>query len=486
MTTMTTTPTGLFIDGHWTESRQEKTFAVENPATLEVLAHVADGDEADAERALIAADAAQASWAATSWRYRSELLYRAYSAVLEQSERLAALITSEMGKPLTEARGEVAYAAEYFRWFAEEAVRITGDATLSGDGKTRIVVTRRPVGPAVLVTPWNFPIAMAARKIAPAIAAGCTILFKPAELTPLTSLAVTAILQDLGLPPGVLNVVTTSQPGRVVEPWLRSPITRKVTFTGSTAVGKRLLEQAAGTVMRTSMELGGNAALIVCADADMDEAVQGAMVAKMRNGGQACTAANRIFVHSSRAEEFLSAFTAQMAGLRLGDGFDPDTDVGPLIDARSRTKVHRLVEDAVAQGAQLRLGGQIPPGPGHFYPPTVLTDVAPTAEILQHEIFGPVAPVLTFDTDQEVVGLANATTSGLTSYVFSRDITRALAINDALDTGMVGINTGLVSNPAAPFGGVKESGLGREGGRLGIEDFLDVKYSALPVTPLTT
>ncbi len=486
MTTIAAVHTDLFIDGDWTAARQQSRFQVENPSTGAILAEVADGDALDAERALQAAETAQPAWAATTWRYRSELLYRAYTAVLERSEHLAALITSEMGKPLAEARGEVAYAAEYFRWFAEEAVRITGDATLSGDGRTRIVVTRRPVGPAVLVTPWNFPIAMAARKIAPAIAAGCTMLFKPADLTPLTALAVTDILRDIGLPPGVLNVVTTSRPGRVVEPWLRSPITRKVTFTGSTAVGKILLAQAAATVMRTSMELGGNAALIVCEDAALDEAVEGALVAKMRNGGQACTAANRILVHSNRAEEFTDAFTTRMAQLRLGDGFEPDIDLGPLIDARSRAKVHRLVQDAVRQGAQVRLGGQLPSGPGHFYPPTVLTDVAPTAEILQQEIFGPVAPILTFDTDQQAVEIANSTSSGLTSYIFSRSIHRALAINDALDTGMVGINTGLVSNPAAPFGGIKESGLGREGGRLGIEDFLDIKYSALPVTALTS
>jgi succinate-semialdehyde dehydrogenase / glutarate-semialdehyde dehydrogenase len=480
----TPAPDELFVNGTWSPARRGATFEVENPATGAVVAHVADGDSADAQRALLAAATAQPAWAATSPRHRSELLYRAYAAVLDQTDRLARLITLEMGKPLPEALGEVAYAADYLRWYAEEAVRTNGDATVSGDGKTRITVTRRPVGPTVLVTPWNFPIAMATRKIAPAIAAGCTMLFKPADLTPLTSLAVTEILREVGLPPGVLNVVTTKRPGEVIGPWLSSPITRKVTFTGSTAVGKILLEQAAGTVMRTSMELGGNAALIVCADADMDEAVNGALLAKMRNGGQACTAANRILVHASRIEEFLDAFTNRMAALRIGDGFDPGTDVGPMIDARSRNKTHHLVEDAISTGARVLLGGTIPSGNGYFYPPTVLTDVAPTALLLQQEIFGPVAPVISFDSDQQAIEIANTHTNGLVSYVFSRDINRAHAVNDALDTGMVGINTGLVSNVAAPFGGIKESGLGREGGRIGIDDFLDIKYAAMPVPSL--
>ncbi|MGB7363226.1 MAG: NAD-dependent succinate-semialdehyde dehydrogenase, partial [Rhodococcus sp. (in: high G+C Gram-positive bacteria)] len=435
---------------------------------------------ADAAAALDAAAAAQPAWAATSPRERSVILRRAFDAVIAQTEELAALMTAEMGKPLAEARGEVAYAAEFLRWFSEEAVRISGDHTLTGDGANRIVVTRVPVGPCVLVTPWNFPLAMGARKIGPAVAAGCTMVFKPAEQTPLTSLALARIFAEAGLPDGVLNVVTTSDAGSVVEPWMRSGVARKVSFTGSTAVGKLLLEQAASTVMRTSMELGGNAPLIVCADADMTTALDGAMVAKMRNMGEACTAANRMFVHSSVSDEFATRLAERMAALTVGDGSKDGVQVGPLIDADGLAKVQSLVDDAVSRGARILTGGSAPSGPGHFYPPTVLTDVPIDAEMMHTEIFGPVAAVSTFDSEDEVVRVANDTDWGLVGYVFTADVDRAFDLSEKLEVGMVGVNTGLVSNPAAPFGGVKQSGVGREGGRVGIDEFLEYKYYAIP------
>lgn len=469
-TVLRAVPTGLFIGGQWRPAQSGNTLDVEDPATGAVRACVADGDATDAAAALQAADTAQAGFAATSPRERSDVLYRAYQAVLAQKSDIAALITMEMGKPLAEAEGEVDYGADFLRWFAEEAVRVRGDATVSADGRTRMMLTRGPVGPCVLITPWNFPLAMAARKIAPAIAAGCTMVFKPAEQTPLTALLLTKIFHDAGLPPGVLNVVTTARPADVVEPWLRSTVTRKVSFTGSTAVGKMLLKQAAGTVMRTSMELGGNAALIVCADADLNTAVEGTLIAKMRNIGQACTAANRLYVHRSLAEPFVGELIRRMSRLQPG----------PLIDERARAKAQRLVDDAVIKGAQIRLGGAIPDGPGYFYPPTVLTEVPADARLLTEEIFAPIAPIVVFDDDREAIGLANATPSGLTGYVFSENLDRALAVGDALETGMVGINTGVVSNPAAPFGGIKESGLGREGSHLGLGEYLTYKYTAIP------
>lgn len=472
--------TGLFIGGSWSAAESGATFAVENPATGEQIATVADGGAADAQRAIETAAATQKSWAATSPRSRSEILYRAHRLILERADDLALIMTTEMGKPLAEAKGEVAYGAEFFRWFAEEAVRIGGDHTTTGDGANRIVVTKEPVGPCVLITPWNFPLAMGTRKIGPAVAAGCTMVFKPAELTPLTALALADILTEAGLPEGVLNIVTTNTPGPVVTTWMDSGLARKLSFTGSTQVGKLLLEQASHTVMRTSMELGGNAPFIVCADADIDRAVEGAMVAKMRNMGEACTAANRIFVDRSVAEEFGTKLAERMGALVVGDGVVEGTQVGPLVEDKALTKVRDLVADAVERGATVMCGGTAPDGPGHFYPPTVLSGVSPESDLMATEIFGPVAPLIPFDSEDELIAMANDTPWGLVGYLFSQDIDRALRLSAALEVGMVGLNTGLVSNPAAPFGGVKESGLGREGGRVGIEEFLETKYLAIP------
>lgn len=473
-------PTGLLIDGVRRPSSTGKTFPVENPATNEILTQVADGDAADARAAIEAAGSAQADWAATSPRYRSEILRRAYDLVIERKESLARLMAAEMGKPLADARGEVGYGAEFLRWFSEEAVRIGGDMTTTPDGANRILVSRVPVGPVVIVTPWNFPLAMGTRKIGPAIAAGCTMVFKPAEQTPLTSLALAAILEEAGLPKGVLNVVTTSSPSEVVTPWMSSGIARKVSFTGSTAVGRILLEQSAAHVMRTSLELGGNAAFVVCRDADLDLAVQGAMDAKMRNMGEACTAANRILVDRRIAEPFAEKLAERMAAMTVGNGMEPGVEVGPLIDEAGREKVSRLVDDAVGRGATVVTGGAAASGPGYFYPPTVLADVSPDSELWSTEIFGPVAAITPFGSEDEAVELANATSAGLVGYVYSQDIDRALTISEAIDTGMVGVNSGLVSNPAAPFGGVKESGLGREGSTVGIDEFLEYKYYTVP------
>ncbi|WP_104090603.1 NAD-dependent succinate-semialdehyde dehydrogenase [Cryobacterium sp. N19] len=479
-TIIATINTGLFIDGAWRPALSGATFAVENPATSVVLAHVADGGPADADLAIQAAGRAQKAWGKTSPRSRSEILRRAYDLLMSRQEELALVITSEMGKPLADARGEVAYAAEFFRWFSEEAVRVGGDHTITGDGKHRILVTREPVGPCVLVTPWNFPLAMGTRKIGPAIAAGCTIVFKPAELTPLTSLALVDILVEAGLPAGVLNVVTTSKAGSVVEPWMDSGIARKVSFTGSTAVGKLLLEQASRNVMRSSMELGGNAPFIVCADADLDRAVDGAMVAKMRNMGEACTAANRMFVHRSVATEFAAKLAQRMSELSVGDGAADGVNVGPLIEEKALLKVQGLVDDAVARGASVVVGGSREGGAGYFYQPTVLGNVSPDSLLMNTEIFGPVAPVVPFDTEDEAVELANNTPWGLVGYLYTQDIDRAFRLGEDLEVGMLGLNTGMVSNPFAPFGGVKQSGLGREGGKLGIDEYLEYKYLAIP------
>ncbi|WP_111721165.1 NAD-dependent succinate-semialdehyde dehydrogenase [Homoserinimonas sp. OAct 916] len=472
--------TRLYLNGQWVDAEGAKRFPVENPATGEIIAHVADGSVADAERAIEAAGNAQADWAKIPPRERSEILRRAYELIIERTDELAAIMTAEMGKPLAEARGEVAYGAEFFRWFSEEAVRISGDYSTTGDGKNRILVTRVPVGPCVLVTPWNFPLAMGTRKIGPAIAAGCTMVFKPASQTPLTSLALVQILHEAGLPSGVLNVVTTSSSSKVVGSWMSSGIARKVSFTGSTEVGKILLTQAAENVMRSSMELGGNAPFIVCADADIDRAVEGAMLAKLRNMGEACTAANRFLVHRSVADEFTEKLAARMAALTVGDGSLAGTDIGPMVDAAGRDKVQELVDDAVALGARVVVGGDCPDGPGYFYNPTVLADVSAESLLMSNEIFGPVAPVIPFDDEDDAIRIANDTQWGLVGYLFTQDIDRALRLGDELEVGMVGLNSGLVSNPAAPFGGVKQSGLGREGGRVGIDEFLEHKYLSIP------
>ncbi|MDQ0865068.1 NAD-dependent succinate-semialdehyde dehydrogenase [Arthrobacter globiformis] len=473
--------TDLFIGGAWQKASNGATFPVENPATNEIIAQVADGDADDAARAIEAAGRAQAEWGKSTPRERADILRRAYELVIASTDRLAAIMTAEMGKPLAEAKGEVAYGGEMLRWFSEEAVRIGGDHTTSVDGNTRILITKEPVGPCVLVTPWNFPLAMGARKIAPAVAAGCTMVFKPAELTPLTSLALADIFRQAGLPDGVLNVVTTSTAATVVEHWTNSGIARKISFTGSTGVGKILLRQAAENVMRSSMELGGNAPFIVLADADIEKAVDGAMKAKMRNMGEACTAANRFFVHRSVVEEFSEKFAKRMSELQVGNGALDGTDVGPLIEQKGLDKVESLVSDAVAKGARILTGGSRPEGPGYFFTPTVLTDVTTDAELMSTEIFGPVAAITPFDSEDEVLRLANDTEWGLVGYVFTENMDKALRFSAELEVGMVGLNTGLVSNPIAPFGGIKQSGLGREGGKVGIEEFLEYKYTAIAV-----
>ncbi|WP_172170365.1 NAD-dependent succinate-semialdehyde dehydrogenase [Brevibacterium sp. CT2-23B] len=472
--------TGLFIGGRWREAEGGKTIEVRNPATGDLITTVADGSAADAEEAIKVAGDTQSGWAATSPRERSEILRRTFELLIDRADDIAAVMTAEMGKPFAESKGEVTYGAEFFRWFSEEAVRVEGDYSQSPDGKNRMLISREPVGPCILITPWNFPLAMGARKIGPAIAAGCTMVFKPAKLTPLTSLMLVDVLVEAGLPAGVLNLVTSESARRVVTPWMESGIVRKVTFTGSTEVGVGLLKQAADTVMKTSMELGGNAPFVVFADADIEKAVEGAVVAKMRNGGEACTAANRMFVHSSLAEEFSSRLAERIGAMKVGNGLDEDTEMGPLVDQDSLDKVAGLVDEAVAKGAKVLTGGSRIEGNGFFYTPTVMTDIPDDAEIRTTEIFGPVAPIVTFDSDEEGIALANETEFGLVGYLFSENVERALGLADKMEVGMVGLNTGLVSNPAAPFGGVKMSGLGREGGRVGIDEFLEVKYVAMP------
>ena len=472
-------PTGLFVGGEWQPAENGATFAVDDPSTGTKLADVADATPADGMRALDAAEKAQAGWAAVPPRERSDILRRAYDLLLERQEDLALVMTLEMGKPLAEARGEVAYAAEFFRWFSEEAVRIDGGFAVAPNGQGRLLVMRQPVGPCVLITPWNFPIAMGTRKIGPAVAAGCTMIIKPAEQTPLSMLALAAILKEAGLPAGVLNVITTTDPAAVMEPIIRDGRARKLSFTGSTGVGRKLLEQCADQVMRTSLELGGNAPFVVFEDADLDVAVEGAMLAKMRNIGEACTAANRFYVHSSVADEFARRLAERMSALPIGRGVEEDVVVGPLIDAAARDKVSSLVADAVQRGAEVLTGGQALEGDGYFYPPTVLTGVPHDARMRHEEIFGPVAPIATFETEEEAITAANDTEYGLASYIFTRDLDRALRVSERIETGMVGLNQGIVSNPAAPFGGMKHSGLGREGGRIGIEEFLEIKYVAV-------
>jgi succinate-semialdehyde dehydrogenase/glutarate-semialdehyde dehydrogenase len=472
---------GLLIGGRFRPAAGGRTFAVENPATGASLCEVADGSAEDAVDALAAASAAQGSWAATPPRERGEILRRAYELIVARTEEIARLITLEMGKSRAESRAEVAYGAEFLRWFSEEAVRIQGDFTIEPGGSGRVVLMRQPVGPSLLITPWNVPLAMPTRKIGPAIAAGCTMILKPAEQTPLTALLLASVLAEAGLPDGVLNVVTTSDPEAVAAPLIHDTRLRKLSFTGSTEVGRKLIVSSADQVLRTSMELGGNAPFIVCADADIDAAVDGAMIAKMRNIGEACIAANRFYVHADVVEEFTDKLTARMGKMVVGPGVDEGVEVGPLIDAVQRDKVAALVDDAVSRGARVHTGGTAPSGPGYFYPPTVLTGVPSSARMTKEEIFGPVAPISTFTDEHEVLRAANDTESGLVSYVYSRDIGRAIRLAEGLETGMVGLNRGFVSNPAAPFGGVKQSGLGREGGRLGIEEYLEVKYVALGV-----
>jgi succinate-semialdehyde dehydrogenase/glutarate-semialdehyde dehydrogenase len=475
-------PNELFIGGHWRPATGAGTLPVEDPATGQTLLEVADAQPADALAALGAATYVQDEWAATAPRERGEILRRAYEAIVAHADDLALLMTLEMGKSIAESKGEIAYAAEFFRWFSEEAVRIHGRYMVNTTGKGRILTMRQPVGPCVFVTPWNFPTAMGTRKIAPAIAAGCTMVVKPAQQTPLSMLALAKILRDAGLPGGVLNVITARHSGAVIAPLLADPRTRKLSFTGSTEVGRALIEQSAAQVLRVSMELGGNAPFLVFADADLDAAVEGALLAKMRNVGEACTAANRFHVHESLAAEFASRLAERMGALKVGRGTDPDVDVGPLIDATQREKVAELVGDARARGARVLLGGEPlsgPAYPGYFFEPTVLADVPDDARLLGEEIFGPVAPVATFTSDEQALAAANRTEYGLVAYVYTRDLARALRVAEGLETGMVGLNQGLVSNPAAPFGGVKQSGFGREGGFEGIDEYLETKYVAV-------
>ncbi|MGB4836354.1 MAG: NAD-dependent succinate-semialdehyde dehydrogenase [Nostocoides sp.] len=471
-----TVPTSLFIGGEWRAAENGATFEVHDPATGRVLAHVADGSPADGLAALDAAAAAQADWAKVAPRERAELLRAAFEKLTERIEEFALLMTLEMGKPLAEARGEVTYGAEFFRWFSEEAVRIHGRYAVAPNGATRLVTMKQPVGPTLMITPWNFPLAMGTRKIGPALAAGCTMVVKPAHETPLSMLALAQLLDELGVPKGVLNVVPTAHSGALMEPLIRDPRARKLTFTGSTGVGRKLVEQSAQQLLRLSMELGGNAPFIVFEDADIDAAVRGAMHAKMRNIGEACTAANRFFVHESVAAEFATKFADAMAALSIGKGTVKGVEVGPLITAKARAGVDELVQDAIGKGARALTGGAALPGKGFFYAPTVLADVPASARLLTEEIFGPVAPVASFSDEADAIARANDTEFGLVGYVFTKDLSRAIRVAEALEFGMVGINQGIVSNPAAPFGGVKQSGFGREGGFEGIEEYLETKY----------
>ena len=469
-------PTGLLIGGSWRDSSDGGTLKVEDPATGEVLTEVADATVADGKAALDAAVAAQPDWAKVPPRDRGEILRAAFERITERADEFAMLMTLEMGKTLAESRGEVTYGAEFFRWFSEEAVRVHGRYSMAPNGATRLMTMKAPVGPTLMITPWNFPLAMGTRKIGPAIAAGCTMVVKPASQTPLTMLALAELLRECGLPAGVLNVITTSHTGDVMEPLIRDPRLRKLTFTGSTEVGRKLVEQSAEQLLRVSMELGGNAPFIVFEDADLDRAVDGAMLAKMRNIGEACTAANRFYVHESVSEEFGRRFAERMGALTVGKGTEDGVDVGPLIDAKARDGVAEMVEDARAKGATVVLGGGPAEGAGYFFEPTVVTGVPRDARVMREEIFGPVAPIASFSTEDEVLELANGTEYGLVAYVFTKDLSRMIRVSEALEFGMMGFNQGIVSNPAAPFGGVKASGFGREGGFEGIEEYLETKY----------
>jgi len=472
-------PKQLLIGGEWRDGTGGETLSVEDPATGESLCEVADGTPDDAVAALAAAADAQDEWAAHPPRERGEILRRAFEAITERTDELALLMTLEMGKTIKESKAEIAYASEFFRWFAEEAVRITGRYGVAPNGAGRLLTMKQPVGPCVLITPWNFPMAMGTRKIGPAIAAGCTMVMKPAKQTPLSMLALAEILAEAGLPGGVLNVVTSSSSGSVMGPLIEDQRARKLSFTGSTEVGRKLMEQASSQVLKVSMELGGNAPFIVFDDADVDDAVEGALIAKMRNIGEACTAANRFHVAGGVADEFAGKMAERLGAMKVGRGTEDGVDVGPLIDDDQRGKVADLVDDAVGKGAKALVGGRSVDGAGYFYEPTVLGDVPDDANLLREEIFGPVAPVATFGSEDEAVAAANDTEYGLVAYLYTSDFKRALRVCERLETGMVGLNQGMVSNPAAPFGGVKQSGFGREGGSEGIEEYLETKYVAV-------
>ncbi|WP_402844136.1 NAD-dependent succinate-semialdehyde dehydrogenase [Microbacterium sp. GXS0129] len=475
-------PDGLYIDGAWVAAEEGRTFEVRDPATNAVIKVIADASASDGKRALDAAVAAQDSWAATAPRTRSDILRRAFDLVRERADDLALLMTLEMGKPLTEAKGEVTYGNEFNRWFSEEAVRIAGRYGLNPEGTGNMVVSQRPVGPCFFITPWNFPFAMATRKIAPALAAGCTVVIKPPALTPLTTMFFVKLLEEAGLPAGVVNVVQTSRSSALSAPILADPRLRKLSFTGSTEVGRKLIAQAADGVLRVSMELGGNAPFVVFDDADLDKAVEGALAAKFRNIGQACTAANRFIVHSSVAEEFSRRITERVTAMKIGRGTEDGVAIGPLIDDDAVAKAVELVDDAVSRGATVTTGGQAIAGEGSFFQPTVVTGVVAGSDILREEIFGPVLAIATFEDEEEAVRLANDTEYGLVSYVFTQDLARGQRMIDKLETGMMGLNVGVVSNAAAPFGGVKQSGVGREGGLEGIHEYLSTKYTLIPVS----
>jgi succinate-semialdehyde dehydrogenase/glutarate-semialdehyde dehydrogenase len=474
---MSSVPTGLWIGGE--ERSGSKTFDVFDPSDDHVLASVADATAGDAITALDAAVQVQPEWAATPPRTRGEILRSVFETLTDHADDLATLMTLEMGKVLPESKGEAAYGAEFFRWFSEEAVRIHGRFTPAPAGTGRILVTKQPVGPCYAITPWNFPLAMGTRKIGPAMAAGCTMIVKPAQETPLTMLLLAKLMDQAGLPKGVLSVLPTTDPGGVTTALIDDGRLRKLTFTGSTGVGKGLVKQGADKLLRMSMELGGNAPFVVFDDADVDAAVEGAILAKMRNGGEACTAANRFHIANSVREEFTEKLVKRMTEFTLGNGLDAAVTLGPLINAKQRQKVEELVDDAVSRGATVAIGGKAPDGPGHFYPATVLIDVPPDARILTEEVFGPVAPITGFDTEEEGIGAANNTEYGLAAYIYTKSLDRALRVSESIESGMVGVNRGVISDPAAPFGGVKESGFGREGGFEGIEEYLETKYIAL-------
>ena len=469
-------PTKLYINGQWVDAEGGKTLDVLDPATGKVLLSIADASYADGQKAIAAAHEAQDAWGRTAPRVRAELLRAAFEKITAMGDEFAILMSLEMGKPFAEAKGEVAYGAEFLRWFSEEAPRINGRYQTAPDGKNRLMVLKRPIGPALLITPWNFPLAMATRKIGPAIAAGCTSILKPAALTPLTSQLFVKVLEEVGVPAGVVNLIPTTQAGEVTGPIIKDSRLRKLSFTGSTPVGKRLIADAADQVLKVSMELGGNAPFLVFEDADVDAAVDGAMLAKLRNMGEACTAANRFIVHESVVDEFAQKLNERFSKLNVGRGVEDGTNIGPLIDEKSRQGVHALVTDAKAKGAMVLTGGQIPSGQGYFYPPTVLKSVPESCEILRNEIFGPVAPICSFKDEDEAVRMANNTEYGLVAYAFTKDLNRGLRLAERLEVGMFGLNTGLVSNPAGPFGGVKQSGLGREGSLEGIEEYLETVY----------
>jgi succinate-semialdehyde dehydrogenase / glutarate-semialdehyde dehydrogenase len=473
-------PKQLYIGGEWVDG-DKGTLEVEDPATGEALVEVADASPEQALAALGSAADHQAEWGATAPRDRGEILRRTFDTIIDRADELALLMTLEMGKSVAESKAEVTYAADFLRWFSEEAVRIEGRWAVNTTGAGRMLVMRQPVGPSIFITPWNFPLAMGTRKIGPAVAAGCTMVVKPAKQTPLSMLMLAKILEEAGLPGGVLNIITASSSGSTMEPVIRDPRARKLSFTGSTEVGRTLNEQASEQLLRVSMELGGNAPFIVFEDADVDDAVEGAMIAKMRNIGEACTAANRFHVHASLAEEFTKKLAERMGELKVGPGTEDGVDVGPLIDDTQRQKVSELVEDAVSKGAKPVLEGGKTGDRGYFYAPTVLGDVPQDARLLKEEIFGPVAPVATFDSEDEALKAANDTEYGLVAYLYTKDITRAIRVIEGLEYGMVGLNQGIVSNAAAPFGGVKQSGFGREGGHEGINEYLETKYTAIKV-----